>query len=73
VYELDYYIGLAKELELGEPVDWTGLPIDQDITFRLVGMSILSLNLDEELKMAAVIKLAVDNLVLNMQLLEKNS
>jgi len=69
----DEYIILAKSIDMGEPVDWSALPIDQDDTYRLVAVSILGMELDTDVLTASLLKLAVENLVLNMQLMEKNS
>ena len=69
----DEYIILAKSIDMGEPVDWSTLPIDQDDTYRLVAVSILGMELDTDVLTASLLKLAVENLVLNVQLMEKNS
>ena len=68
---LDEYVELAKTVEIGDPFDWSDAPVEEESTYRLVAMSILALNLNEEILIASVIKLCVENLVLNI-LAEQN-
>jgi hypothetical protein len=69
--DIDEYVELAKTVEIGDPFDWADTPLDEDNTYRLVAMSVLALDLDLEIAVASVIKLCVENLVLNMRLLQK--
>jgi hypothetical protein len=68
---IEEYIELAKVVEIGDPFDWSNVPIDEDSAYRLVAMSVMCLNLDKEVAIASIIKLCVENMVLNMRLLEK--
>lgn len=65
--DIDEYIDLAKMIEIGEGYDWSNSTLDKDSTYRLVALSILALEMDYETAVAATIKLAVDNLVLNYE------
>lgn len=69
--DIDEYIELAKGVEIGDPFDWADTPLDEESSYRLVAMSVLALNLDQEIAIASIIKLCVENLVLNMRLLSK--
>ncbi len=69
--DIDEYIELAKSVEIGDPFDWADTPLDEESSYRLVAMSVLALKLDQEIAIASIIKLCVENLVLNMRLLSK--
>jgi len=68
---IEEYIELAKVVEIGDPFDWSNVSIDEDSAYRLVAMTVMGLNLDKEVAIASIIKLCVENMVLNMRLLEK--
>jgi len=68
---IDDYIEVAKTVAIGDPFDWADTPIDEESSYRLVAMSVLALNLEKDVAIAAVIKLCVENLVLNMRLLKE--
>lgn len=68
---MEEYIELAKVVEIGDPFDWSNVAIDEDSAYRLVAMSVMGLNLDKDVAIASIIKLCVENMVLNMRLLER--
>lgn len=68
---IEEYIELAKVVQIGDPFDWSNVSIDEDSAYRLVAMTVMGLNLDKEVAIASIIKLCVENMVLNMRLLEK--
>lgn len=63
-------VQIAKEVEIGDPFDWSDLSIDEDEAYRLMATHVLEMEDDSMLLAATVTKLLVENMVLNMRLLE---
>jgi hypothetical protein len=67
---------LAEIIETGDPIDWGMLPIDEKTTYQLMANQVLelyeSLAIDqrEMTILATVVKLVVENFVLNMKLMK---
>ena len=73
-YTQDEIIELAKEVEVGDAIDWENLPLDKDRVYQLVGSQAYELygqysqTADgEAVLLATITKLAVENFVLNLK------
>jgi hypothetical protein len=73
-YTQEKIIELAKEVELSDMIDWEGLPLEKDRIYQIVGSQAYELydeytNSDdgEAILLATVIKLLVENFVLNLR------
>ena len=72
--DLNTIIELAKEVENGDPIDWGMLAVNEDDAYKLIATSMLEYFIcitgeDRELAMmATIVKLAVENFVLNLKL-----
>lgn len=78
MHNLDQIIELAKEIEAGDPIDWSGLPLHRDAVYKMLGLSVLEHaaneqdpKLREAILMASLVKLTVENFVLEMRNLHK--
>lgn len=67
-------IELAKEVEISDAIDWEDLPLEKDRIYQLVGSQAYELfqhygqsENGEAILMATVIKLLVENFVLNLK------
>lgn len=74
---IDQIIELAREAEAEDPIDWGMLSIDEYNTYQLVASNIIETFLDKynhdngkEIMLAVIVKLVVENLVLNLKLRE---
>jgi hypothetical protein len=72
-------IELAKEIEDGDPIDWSGLPLNRAAVYTVLGTTVLeratetqSATEREMILMASVVKLTVENFVLEMRLKTQN-
>lgn len=63
-------VQLAKEVEIGDPFDWADVAIDEEEAYRLMAMNILSMEWSKEIATATIVKLCVENMVLNMRLMQ---
>ena len=75
---LEELVALAKEVEAEDPIDWGMLNVDEDEAYRLMGLSVIEMYNDwkatgtpEVVMMATVLKLIVENFVLNLKLLQR--
>jgi len=66
---VDQLVEIAKEVEIGDPFDWGNVQIDEDSAYRLIALSIMEMDMSKEIMMASIVKLCVENLVLNTRLL----
>lgn len=78
MHDVDQIIELAKDIEAGDPIDWSGLPLHRDAVYKMLGLSVLErieneqdLRLRETILMASLVKLTVENFVLEMRNLHK--
>jgi len=71
--EIENLVELAKEVEIGDPFDWADVSIDEDEAYRLMAMNILSIDMSKEVAAATIVKLCVENMVLNMRLMQNAS
>ena len=74
---VDQLVEIAEAIELGDPIDWGMLSVDEHDAYLFLATGILenykaSDPADRELMMlASVVKLTVENFVLNLQLNDK--
>ena len=68
-------IELAKEIEAGDPIDWGNLPLNRTAVYTVLGTSVLERVSEtqdaterEMILMASVVKLTVENFVLEMKI-----
>lgn len=75
---IDSIVMLAQEVELGDPIDWSVLSIDEESAYKLMAMSVIEqfdrYNLDERnIMIATIVKLVVENFTLNLKLTGKQN
>ena len=70
-------VELAKEVEITDPIDWGMLNVTEDDAYTLIASGILdlyqSLETDEhrdQMLLSSLVKLTVENFVLNLKLLQ---
>ena len=74
-------VALAKEVEIKEPIDWNALQISEDHAYDLMANSVIDQmnSVPDDYKvsimMATMVKLLVENLVLNVNIerMKKNA
>jgi hypothetical protein len=73
-YTLEEIIELAKDVELGDAIDWDNIAVDRDKIYQMIGSQAYELFTDqandsdrEAILLATVVKLVVENFVLNIQ------
>lgn len=64
---------LAREVEIGDAIDWQGLNISADAAYLMMASQILTTlrGQDEAVLLATITKLVVENFTLNLRLLDK--
>ncbi len=71
-------VELALEIEMADPIDWGMLSINERDAYDMIASSVLEqyLLIDKEerdmMLLAIVVKLTVENFVLNLKLLQNN-
>jgi hypothetical protein len=68
---VDQLVEIAKEVEAGDPFDWADVSIDEDAAYRLMAMNLLEMDMNKEIMLASIVKLCVENLVLNTRLMSE--
>jgi hypothetical protein len=68
---VDQLVEIAKEVEAGDPFDWADVSIDEDEAYRLMAMNLLEMDMSKEIMLASIVKLCVENLVLNTRLMNE--
>lgn len=70
----DEIIALAKEVELEDAIDWSSIKLDRDKIYQIIGSRAYEIYVTqsqeqdrEAILLATVIKLVVENFVLNLQ------
>lgn len=78
-YTQEAIIELARAVEIDDPIDWDHLPLDKDRVYQIVGSQAYELyhasseSEDKEaILLATIIKLLVENFVLNLQVQGNN-
>lgn len=70
---------LAREIENGDPIDWGMIPIREEEAYTRMAEQVIEMMKNynptdrQNVAMAAITKLLVENFVLNYQLMEKNN
>lgn len=62
---------LAEECDSVDPIDWGELNISEKEAFRLMAMHVAEMENDHLTDKAIIVKLLVENMVLNLKLLGK--
>ena len=77
---LDQLVEIAAEVEAGDPTDWGKLAVGQEQAFRMIGTSILDMfdkeaytDDDKLIMLATITKLTVENMLLNIKTMNKDS
>jgi hypothetical protein len=65
---------LAKEAEITDPIEWGELTIQEDVAYEMMAASVIEMmskllndNEKEVVAMASIVKLLVENFVLNLK------
>ena len=69
--DINLLIELAQEVEVGDPIDWGYLNINEEDAYKLMATHVLEMDNNEFTNKAIIVKLLVENFVLNLKLLEK--
>ncbi len=59
---------LAMEVEITDPIDWGNLNIDERTAYQLMATHVLDMDNDSITAQAIIVKLLVENFVLNLKL-----
>jgi hypothetical protein len=77
---LDQLVEIAAEIEAGDPTDWGKLAVGQEEAFKMIGTSILDMfdkevytDDDKLIMLATITKLTVENMLLNIKVMNKDS
>lgn len=72
---VDLIISLARQVELGDPIDWDVASINEDDSYRLIALSVVEQVLPKyndpdfrDIVIATIVKLVVENFILNLRL-----
>lgn len=74
---VEQLVEIAQEIENSDPIDWGMLAVDEKTSYTMIATSVLEnyLLTDKDLRdmmlLATVVKLTVENFVLNLKLLKK--
>jgi hypothetical protein len=74
---VDHLIEIAREVETQDPIDWGMLAIDEQQAYRLIALNLVEFfeNTNDQdrdtILMSTIVKLTVENFVLNLKLLGK--
>ena len=63
-------VDLAIEVEMEDPIDWGMLAISEHDAYELMAAHVLEMNNDDLTNKAIIVKLLVENFVLNLKLME---
>lgn len=74
-YTQEQIIELAKNVELEDSIDWNEVHVDRDAIYQLIGSQTYEIYAEqcededsEAILLATVVKLVVENFVLNLQI-----
>jgi hypothetical protein len=68
--EVELLVELATQVEMEDPIDWGMLAIDEHDAYKLMATHVLEMNNDDLTNRAIIVKLLVENFVLNLKLME---
>lgn len=63
-------VDLAMEVEMEDPIDWGMLAVSEHDAYELMAAHVLEMNNDDLTNKAVIVKLLVENFVLNLKLME---
>jgi len=64
-------VSIAMEAEIADPIDWGELNISEQEAYRMFAASVLEMDNEPMADKAIIVKLLVENFVLNLKLLGK--
>ena len=70
--EVELLVELAMESEIADPIDWGELSVSEEEAYRLMALHVLDMEMTDTIARSIIVKLLVENFVLNMKLLGKN-
>lgn len=68
--DVEALVALAMEVEMEDPIDWGMLAIDEQEAYKLMASHVLEMSNDDLTNKAIIVKLLVENFVLNLKLME---
>jgi hypothetical protein len=68
--EVDLLVELATQVEMEDPIDWGMLAIGEHDAYKLMATHVIEMNNDDLTNKAIIVKLLVENFVLNLKLME---
>lgn len=68
--DINTLVELAMEIEVEDPIDWGMLAIDEREAYTLMATHVLEMKNDDLTNQAIIVKLLVENFVLNLKLME---
>lgn len=67
--EIEQLVELALEVEINDPIDWGMLAIDEIEVYHLMAATVVEISNNPLVLKASVLKLLVENFVLNLQIM----
>ena len=64
-------VSIAMEANIADPIDWGELNISEDEAYRMFAATVLEMGNEPMADKAIIVKLLVENFVLNLKLLGK--
>ena len=64
-------VSIAMEANIADPIDWGELNISEEEAYRMFAATVLEMGNDPMADKAIIVKLLVENFVLNLKLLGK--
>lgn len=68
---LKLIVDLAKETEVTDPIDWDELNVTEEQAYIMMATHVMEMNLNDLTSRSIIVKLLVENFVLNLKLLGK--
>jgi len=72
---VDLIVDMAREVEAEDPIDWGMLNVNEDEAYRLIALNVIEMFKDKydrpgfnEIATSTIVKLVVENFVLNLKL-----
>lgn len=69
--EVKLIVDLAKEASIADPIDWKELNITEEQAYVMMATHVLEMERNDLTDAAIIVKLMVENFVLNLKLLGK--
>ena len=68
---LNLLVELAKEAEVTDPINWDELNVTEDQAYIMMASHVMEMELNDLTSRSIIVKLLVENFVLNLKLLGK--